>query len=46
VPENYNNPENNYLLLTLKDSEGETTWKITDADNNKDGNKNYVDDLL
>ena len=44
-PENYDNPERNYLLLTLTDSEKETTWKITDADNNKDGGKYYIPDI-
>ena len=38
--------DSDYLLLTLKDAEGETTWKITDADNNKDNRKNYISDIL
>lgn len=45
-PETYADSEGNYLLLTLKDAEGETTWKITDADNNMDDRKNYISDIL
>lgn len=45
-PETYADSEGNYLLLTLKDTKGETTWKITDADNNKDDRKYYVSDIL
>ena len=44
-PESYDNPDNNFLLLTLTDPEGETTWKITDADNNKDDRKYYIPDI-
>lgn len=45
-PETYADSEENYLLLTLKYPEGETTWKITDADNNKDDRKYYISDIL
>ena len=38
--------DSDYLLLTLKAAEGETTWKITDADNNKDDRKYYISDIL
>ena len=44
-PENYDNPESNYLLLTITDAEGKTTWKITDADNNKDNSKYYISNI-
>lgn len=33
------------VLLTLKNSDTETTWVITDADNNKDGHKLYISDI-
>lgn len=38
--------EDNHLLLTLKDGGKETTWKITDADNNKEGHQYYIPDII
>lgn len=35
-----------YLLLTLKSGDSETTWKITDADNNKDDYQYYISDIM
>ena len=38
--------EDNHLLLTLKNGGKETTWKITDADNNKEGHRYYIPDII
>lgn len=35
----------NHLMLTMKCGEIETVWKITDADNNKDGYEYYSDNI-
>ena len=38
--------DRSYFFLTLKNDEKETTWKITDADNNSGGDDNYVSNVI
>lgn len=38
--------DRSYFFLTLKNDEKETTWKITDADNNSRGDDDYISDVI
>ena len=38
--------DRSYFFLTLKNDEKETTWKITDADNNSRGYDDYISDVI
>lgn len=44
IGDTYINPGD--VRMTLKDENGETVWKITDADNNKNAFHGYISDVL
>lgn len=44
ISDTYINPGD--VRMTLKDENGETVWKITDADNNKNAFHGYISDVL
>ena len=44
IGDTYINPGD--VRMTLKDEDGETVWKITDADNNKNAFHGYISDVL
>ena len=44
IGDTYINPGD--VRMTLKDEDGETVWKITDADNNTGGHLFYISDIL
>lgn len=44
ISDTYINPGD--VRMTLKDEDGETVWKITDADNNKNAFHGYISDVL
>lgn len=44
IGDTYINPGD--VMMTLKDEDGETVWKITDADNNKNAFHGYISDVL